>query len=156
VTKDIPRLNVTPQGQVPRLDYSDHFERERRQAEARPASAIGRIYALYRPGQEQNAPRRRQPKPPADPNVVMLGWPSNLWEASKDQVYYLIGLLAQRCPKKSEDELFEMLRAMDPLDRYEMLRNHGRDIAPDRYHEGGYQEPPTESYNADNMGPLPR
>lgn len=81
---------------------------------------------------------------------------SNKWEATPEQHHELIGIMRGRYPDKTEVELLEMLRAMDPTDFYEMLLGHGRDgewSPPDRFHTGGWQDAPSSAQPAmDNLG----
>jgi hypothetical protein len=181
----VPRLNVTPQGRVPRLDYSGYFEREAERREERRASMLAALPRLTQRIDNAAAHIRSFesheaagiPRPETEQlfkGAEDLGFSdlerliqrgeaqAAVLEACVDRVHAmrerrqdLIRIMSRQHPGKSEAEVLAILDTMHPIERCEMWRNDGHDVAPDRYHTGGDQEPPALAYDADNMGVLP-
>jgi len=113
--------------------------------------------ALYDPRRDLPRP---EPPPKVDPDALLIGFPTNKWEATSEQRHELIAIMQARHPDKSAPELLAMLREQDPTNIYELLLGHGREGEwgpPDRFHTGGYEAPAASvasSQNMDNLGRL--
>ena len=115
------------------------------------------VRVLYDPARH---PAASPPPPAVDPNALLIGFPSNTWEATPEQRHELIGIMRSRYPDEAAPELLEMLRTTtDEADRYEMLLGRGQEGEwgpPDRFHEGGDRDPPMAPSVADNWGSIDR
>ena len=101
--------------------------------------------ALYDPRRDLPRP---EPPPKVDPDALLIGFPTNKWEATSEQRHELIAIMQARHPDKSAPELLAMLREQDPTNIYELLLGHGREGEwgpPDRFHTGGYERRPRRS-----------
>jgi hypothetical protein len=86
--------------------------------------------------------------------ALLIGFPSNQWEATREERDDLIYLMRKRHPDQSEAQCYDALCAMTCTDRWRLL--HGRyddvgDAGADYDGYGGYDSPQSDS---DCWGPV--
>jgi hypothetical protein len=111
---------------------------------------------LFRPGNGPS-PAQQKTKPADGVRVLTLGFGGDgQREATPEQRQYLLEKVCRWYPHKTEAEAMEILHAMPAGERFRILMDrHERDDFSDpgdRYHEGGYREPPRGGLTDDGWG----